>query len=97
MLERCSTEELLLALIDTFRRHAVIWASMDVKGLIIAALDTVYHSWKSRKITSMSLLALLIEFDGGRYLSDLSREEVRTDSTKFSRVSGLFFLWCCAY
>ncbi|KAF8828838.1 hypothetical protein HHX47_DHR3000082 [Lentinula edodes] len=75
MLEHCSTEELLLAVIDTFRRHAVIWASMDVKGMIINALDSVHYSWKMRGIQSKPLLALLVEFDGGRYLSDVSREE----------------------
>ncbi|KAJ3781694.1 hypothetical protein GGU10DRAFT_98188 [Lentinula aff. detonsa] len=84
MLEHCSTEELLLAVIDTFRRHAVIWASMDVKGVIINALDFVHHSWKMRGIQSKPLLALLVEFDGGRYLSDASREEVRTDLAAFT-------------
>ncbi|KAJ3876102.1 hypothetical protein F5051DRAFT_44422 [Lentinula edodes] len=84
MLEHCSTEELLLAVIDTFRRHAVIWASMDVKGMIINALDSVHYSWKMRGIQSKPLLALLVEFDGGRYLSDVSREEVRTDLAAFT-------------
>ncbi|KAJ4468328.1 hypothetical protein J3R30DRAFT_3305964 [Lentinula aciculospora] len=84
MLEHCSTEELLLAVIDTFRRHAVIWASMDVKRMIINALDSVHHSWKMRGIQSKPLLALLVEFDGGRYLSDVSREEVRTDLATFT-------------
>lgn len=86
MLEHCSTEELLLAVIDTFRRHAVIWASMDVKGMIINALDSVHYSWKMRGIQSKPLLALLVEFDGGRYLSDVSREEVRTDLAAFTLV-----------
>ncbi|KIK68882.1 hypothetical protein GYMLUDRAFT_67582 [Collybiopsis luxurians FD-317 M1] len=84
MLEHCSTEELLLAVIDTFRRHAIIWASMDVKGTIIAALDSVHHSWKMRGIQSRPLLALLVEFDSGRYLSEMSREEVRTDLAAFT-------------
>lgn len=89
MLEHCSTLELLSAIIDTFSRHAVIWASMDVKGIIIAALDTVYHSLRSRSIQSISLLTLLIEFDGGRYLNDISREEVRTDLAKVTHVREL--------
>ncbi|KAJ3761793.1 hypothetical protein EV360DRAFT_37070 [Lentinula raphanica] len=84
MLEHCSTEELLLAVIDTFRRHAVIWASMDVKSVIIKALDSVHHSWKMRGIQSKPLLVLLVEFDAGRYLSDASREEVRNDLAAFT-------------
>ncbi|KAF9070892.1 hypothetical protein BDP27DRAFT_1419656 [Rhodocollybia butyracea] len=84
MLEHCSTEELLLAIIDTFRRHAVIWASMDVKGLVITTLDSVHHSWKMRGIQSRPLLALLVEFDGGKYLSDMSRDEIRTDLAAFT-------------
>ncbi|KAF5388867.1 hypothetical protein D9757_005681 [Collybiopsis confluens] len=84
MLQHCSTEELLLAVINTFRRHAIIWTSMDVKCTIIGALDSVHHSWKARGIQSRPLLALLVEFDGGRHLSDTSRDEVRTDLTAFT-------------
>ncbi|KAG7090909.1 hypothetical protein E1B28_009986 [Marasmius oreades] len=79
LLENSSTVELLITAIDTFHRHATVWAAMDVKRDIISTLNTAHHVWKHRGIQSRPLLALLTEFDAGRYLSDILREEIAAD------------------
>ncbi|ESK91038.1 rna polymerase ii mediator complex component [Moniliophthora roreri MCA 2997] len=79
LLEHSSTADLLIPVIDTFRRHATVWAAMDVKRDIIVALSSAHHVWKLRGIQSRPLLALLMEFDAGRYLTDALREEIAND------------------
>ncbi|EEB98785.1 hypothetical protein MPER_01650, partial [Moniliophthora perniciosa FA553] len=51
----------------------------DVKRDIIVALSSAHHVWKLRGIQSRSLLALLMEFDASRYLTDVLREEITND------------------
>ncbi|KAF9268799.1 hypothetical protein L218DRAFT_984144 [Marasmius fiardii PR-910] len=81
LLEHSSTVELLITAIDTFHRHATVWTAMDVKRDIISALNGAHHVWKHRGIQSRPLLALLTEFDGGRYLTDALREEIISDTS----------------
>ncbi|THV06762.1 hypothetical protein K435DRAFT_711026 [Dendrothele bispora CBS 962.96] len=76
ILGHCSTVDLLSVVIDTFRRHAIIWASMDLMGHIVSALNASRRQWE---IKSRPLLALLVEFDRGRYLSESAREEILAD------------------
>ncbi|RDB24995.1 Mediator of RNA polymerase II transcription subunit 12 [Hypsizygus marmoreus] len=83
LLEHSITIDLLIAVIDTLHRFAVIWASMNAMGQIIFALDTAHQSWKARGIQSRPLLSLLLEFDNGRYLSMASRDRITTDITAF--------------
>lgn len=79
LLESTSTEDLLAPVIDTFHRHATVWTAMDVKRDIISALNTTRHTLKLRGMQSRPLLGLLVEFDGGKYLSDALRDEIAAD------------------
>ncbi|KAF5370753.1 hypothetical protein D9758_002110 [Tetrapyrgos nigripes] len=76
ILGQCSSVDLLSVIIDTFRRYAVIWASMNSIGEIVCALNESRRQWE---IKSRPLLALLVEFDHGRYLSESAREEILAD------------------
>ncbi|KAF8160920.1 hypothetical protein B0H34DRAFT_795767 [Crassisporium funariophilum] len=84
VLEHSSDPESMNALIGTFYRHAVIWTCMDVMPTIIKALDAAHQVWKIRGIQSRPLLALLMNFDNGRYLKKASRERIASDIAAFT-------------
>ncbi|KAG6886295.1 hypothetical protein C0993_006705 [Termitomyces sp. T159_Od127] len=84
LLEYSATVDLLIAVIDTFHRYSTIWACMDEFRSIVAALDKAHQVWKARGIQSRPLLSLLLDFDGGRYLSDVSRERIEAEFTMFT-------------
>ncbi|KAF8070344.1 hypothetical protein FPV67DRAFT_1413891 [Lyophyllum atratum] len=84
LLEHSTGVDLLIAVIDTLHRFATIWACMNVMGSIIAALDKAHQVWKARGIQSRPLLSLLLEFDGGKHLSDTSRNRITADITVFT-------------
>lgn len=86
MLEHSTTVDLLTAVIDTLHRFATLWASMDLMGSIINGLYSAHHLWKIRGIQSRALLALLMEFDHGRYLTETSREQILADISSFTLV-----------
>lgn len=60
---------------------------MDVVPIIVQALDTGHQVWKLRGVPSRPLLALLIKFDNGRYLSEGSRERIVSDIEAFALVT----------
>ncbi|KAJ7594649.1 hypothetical protein C8J56DRAFT_444559 [Mycena floridula] len=83
MLQYSTALDLLQAVVDTLRRYAIIWASMDVIPEITTALYAAHQLRKTRG-TYRSLLLLLMDFDGGRYLPDDAREQIITDMTSFT-------------
>lgn len=62
---------------------------MNVMGTILAALDSAHQLWKIRGIQSRALLALSLEFDNGRHLTEASRERVIANISTFTLVSFL--------
>ncbi|KAG6829453.1 hypothetical protein H0H92_004513 [Tricholoma furcatifolium] len=84
LLEHSTTADLLVAVLNTLHRFSTIWACMNEICTIVAALDKTHQSWKARGISSRPLLSLLLEFDAGRYLGDVSRERIVTDMTIFT-------------
>ncbi|KAH0589220.1 hypothetical protein H2248_004982 [Termitomyces sp. 'cryptogamus'] len=84
LLEHSATVDLLIAIIDTFHRFSTIWACMNEVRSIVAALDKAHQVWKARGIQSRPLLSLLLDFDDGKYLSNVSRERITTDVTMFT-------------
>jgi len=57
---------------------------MDLMGHIVSALNASRRQWE---IKSRPLLALLVEFDRGRYLSESAREEILADINAYTLVS----------
>ncbi|KAG5646822.1 hypothetical protein DXG03_002199 [Asterophora parasitica] len=84
LLEHSTTVDLLIAVIDTLRRFATIWACMDIMRTIVIALEKAHQVWKARGIQSRPLLSLLLEFDNGKHLSDASRDRITSDITVFT-------------
>ncbi|KAG6920074.1 hypothetical protein DXG01_010142 [Tephrocybe rancida] len=84
LLEHAITADLLVPVIDTLHRFSTIWACMGGIQAIVVALDKAHQAWKSRGIQSRPLLSLLLEFDAGKYLSDVSRDRITADITTFT-------------
>lgn len=89
MLEHSSDVDSMNSLINTFYRYAAIWACMDVMPTIVKALDTAHHVWKLRGLQSRPLLSLLMKFDNGRYLDEISRDRIISDIAAFTLVRFL--------
>ncbi|TFK74611.1 hypothetical protein BDN72DRAFT_955610 [Pluteus cervinus] len=79
VLEHCVTNDLLTAVIETLQRFSTVWACMDAMNRIVPELDNAHQLWRGRGVRSRTLLDLLLEFDNGRYLSDVSRQRVVAD------------------
>ncbi|KAG6862353.1 hypothetical protein C0995_016051 [Termitomyces sp. Mi166 len=84
LLEYSATVDLLITVIDTFHRFSTIWACMHEFRSIVAALDKAHQVWKARGIQSRPLLSLLLDFDAGRYLNNVSRERITANITMFT-------------
>ena len=87
MLDHSNDAESMNGLIGTFYRYATIWTCMDVVPIIVQALDRAHQVWKLCGVQSRPLLALLIKFDNGRYLSEGSRERIESDIAAFTLVT----------
>ena len=87
MLDHSNDAESMNGLIGTFYRYATIWTCMDVVPIIVQALDRAHQVWKLCGVQSRPLLALLIKFDNGRYLSKGSRERIESDIAAFTLVT----------
>lgn len=86
MVERCNDVGSMNALVGTFCRYGTVWTCMDTMPMIVQALETAHLAWKSRGVPSRPLLALLMKFDNGRYLSDSSRDKLVADIDAFTAV-----------
>ncbi|KAG6857783.1 hypothetical protein H0H87_004199 [Tephrocybe sp. NHM501043] len=84
LLENSIAVDLLIAVIDTLHRFSTIWACMNGIEVIVTALDKAQQVWKARGIQCRPLLSLLLEFDAGKYLSNVSRERITADITMFT-------------
>ena len=60
---------------------------MNATSGITNALYSAHVVWRNRGMQVRSLLALLIELDGGRYLDGSARALVDTDISSFAHVS----------
>ncbi|KAJ7128929.1 hypothetical protein C8R43DRAFT_1026393 [Mycena crocata] len=84
-LQHSATVDLLTAVIDTLHRFTCIWTCMNVTRTIVNALYSAHQRWKKiRGGEFRALLNLLVEFDDGRYLDEVSRSHVDTDITTFT-------------
>ncbi|KAF7301177.1 Med12 domain-containing protein [Mycena indigotica] len=84
-LQRSTTVELLTAVIDTLYRFGCIWNCMNVMGTIANALFAAHKRWKkTRGGEFRALLNALVDFDGGRFLDEISRAQVDADITSFT-------------
>lgn len=72
---------------EVFHRFATIWASMNATNGITNALYSAHLVWKNRGMQVRSLLALLVEMDGGHHLDESARALVATDIASFAHVS----------
>ncbi|KAJ7124966.1 hypothetical protein C8R44DRAFT_127826 [Mycena epipterygia] len=84
VLQHSATVDLLTAVIDTLHRFTCIWTCMNVTGNIVNALYSAHQRWKkTRGGEFRALLNLLVEFDDGRYLDEVSRSNVNADISTF--------------
>ncbi|KAJ6602183.1 hypothetical protein B0H10DRAFT_2167359 [Mycena sp. CBHHK59/15] len=84
-LQHSTTVDLLNAVIDTLQRFTCIWTCMNITGTIVNALYSAHQHWKKiRGGEFRALLNLLVEFDDGRYLDDISRSHLNTDISSFT-------------
>ncbi|OCH91787.1 hypothetical protein OBBRIDRAFT_752537 [Obba rivulosa] len=83
-LEHTSSNELLVAIIQTLRQHVEVWASMDAMNTIATALFATHQAWRSRGLHNRALMAFLIEVDNGRYLGTTEREQVLNDLSAYT-------------
>lgn len=86
MLEQCTDAESTSSLLGTFDRYLTIWNCMDVMPTIVKALDGLHQVLKHRGAQSRPLLTLLMKFDNGRYLGEVSRSRICSDITAFTLV-----------
>ncbi|KAJ7668448.1 hypothetical protein DFH06DRAFT_1181718 [Mycena polygramma] len=84
-LQHSATVDLLTAVIDTLHRFTCIWTCMNATGTIVKALFSAHQRWKkTRGGEFRALLNLLVEFDDGRYLDEVSRSHINTDISSFT-------------
>lgn len=87
ILVHASTHDLLVAIVETLRRHIDIWACMNAIPTITQALYASHQAWKSRGIQMRYLLSLLMELDDGHRLDVASRQQINVDITHCAQVS----------
>ncbi|THH13392.1 hypothetical protein EW146_g6819 [Bondarzewia mesenterica] len=77
--------DLLIMLIETFRRFLSIWASMNVMKTIADALYATNNACKMRGLHSRALLTLMLDVDNGRHLDPNSRKLVESEMTSYAQ------------
>jgi len=88
LLNHVTSDELALAVLDTFRRHHDVWHAMDSLDTITLALFNARNVFRSRNLQMRPLLTLLAELDGGRRLSPESGILVAEDMAVVRKVSN---------
>ncbi|KZT67178.1 hypothetical protein DAEQUDRAFT_673722 [Daedalea quercina L-15889] len=83
-LERATTHQLLVVVIETLCQHMEVWACMNVMRNVAAGLYAAHQYWRGRGIHSRQLLSLLMQVDKGRYLEQAQRDQVTNDVSAFS-------------
>ncbi|KAG6370976.1 hypothetical protein JVT61DRAFT_10690 [Boletus reticuloceps] len=69
---------------EVFHRFATVWTSMNATSNITNALYSAHVVWRNRGMQVRSLLALLVEMDGGRHLDESARALVAADISSFA-------------
>ena len=84
-----ASPELLGAIIDTFRRHADIWACIDAHGRLLDALCESHETWNwsTRRAQSRPLLCLLIEFLSHPKMPQIAKDRVNEDALALMHAS----------
>ena len=96
-LERATTLQLLVGIIETLCQHMEVWACMGVMRDIAAKLYVAHQYWRGRGIHSRQLLSLLTQVDKGRYLEPAQRDQVANDISAHSHVRSLVYMMCGVY
>lgn len=84
----------MACVVDILHHYAAIWPCMNAIPTIVQALYDAYEAWKARGLQSRPLLGLLVEFDNGRHLTDLSRSQISSDIAAFRNVSAACYTLC---
>ncbi|KZT24227.1 hypothetical protein NEOLEDRAFT_1067868 [Neolentinus lepideus HHB14362 ss-1] len=83
-LECVQTNEMITAVIETFRRHMNIWVCMNATGTITSALYEAHQYWRHQGNQTRALLDLVKDMDAGRHLDQASRDQMETDISSLS-------------
>lgn len=87
LLSQTSHAGVVAAVGEVFHRFATVWASMNATASITNALYSAHIVWRNRGMQVRSLLAPLVEMDGGRHLDESARALVAADISSFAHVS----------
>lgn len=87
ILSQTSHAGVVAAVGEVFHRFATVWTSMNATSGITNALYSAHVVWRNRGMQVRSLLALLVEMDGGRHLDEPARTLVAADISSFAHVS----------
>ncbi|KAG8221691.1 hypothetical protein J3R82DRAFT_1977 [Butyriboletus roseoflavus] len=84
VLSQTSHAGVVAAVGEVFHRFANVWTSMNATSGITNALYSSHVVWRNRGMQVKSLLALLVEMDGGRHLDESARALVAADISSFA-------------
>lgn len=73
------------AIVDTFTRHADVWASMDALSTIGETLFATHNRLKSSQQDSRMILEALSRPEYSKHLSPQTKQQVEVDSTALSQ------------
>ncbi|KIY53080.1 hypothetical protein FISHEDRAFT_69221 [Fistulina hepatica ATCC 64428] len=83
MLQHSTTPDAVTAVINTLRRFAVVWASMDKTRFVVDSLY-VAHQRRKSKGEIRALSDVLVELDVAHYLDSERRKQLDADRADFS-------------
>ncbi|KAG8939032.1 RNA polymerase II mediator complex subunit, partial [Tulasnella sp. 408] len=76
------------AIVDTFTRHADVWASMDALSTIGETLFATHSRLKCSQQDSRMILEVLSRPEYAKHLSPETKQQIETDSIALSQMSG---------
>lgn len=86
MLKTMHEKELLVAVIETLRRHMDIWACMNQLDVMLQSLCAIFRAWKSRGIHMRPLVAFILELDDGQRLDSSTRQQIIENAAQYAQV-----------
>lgn len=86
VLKSVQEKDLLVAVVETLRKHLDIWACMNQLDSIVQALCVLYRSWKLRGIHIRPLVAFILELDDGQRLDALTRQQITESAVHYAQV-----------
>jgi len=78
--------DVIMSVVDHLHRYANIWQCIGSLGTLVVELDTAQQALKVRGHQSRLPFDLL-ELDGGRYLTPISRDRINSEIVYFTLVS----------